>query len=215
MSYPVFDIEYQDSYSAAIEFKTQINEKHLGHEQRYPVWTYPKRTFTLKFDKNYENRQQLENGRLFQLEPRYVGGALADFRPCRSRCGARQGADSQQQGAFSGGLRRARRRRPHLRGNAQNLYGLLRRPLYLALPDRLRRAELGAGSDAQSGSGLQDSHGKRHQSHRRTVDSVIFFSETYLPSVADVGQRRKGISVNEIFKPYFGAGNGRSKRSLQ
>lgn len=61
MTYPVFDIDYQSAYSAAIEFQTQINEKHLGHEQRYPIWTYPKRTFVLKFDKNYSERQNLED----------------------------------------------------------------------------------------------------------------------------------------------------------
>lgn len=58
---PTFDIDYQRAYSSQIEFKTQINEKMKGREQRYPVWTYPKRTFTLKFDKNFSGRQELEN----------------------------------------------------------------------------------------------------------------------------------------------------------
>ena len=31
-----------------------------GREQRYPVWTYPKRTFTLSFDKNSSGRNMLE-----------------------------------------------------------------------------------------------------------------------------------------------------------
>ena len=53
MDYPVFDIPYQAAYSSSIEFKTTVNEKMKGHEQRNPVWTYPKRTFTLKFDKNF------------------------------------------------------------------------------------------------------------------------------------------------------------------
>lgn len=61
MDYPVFDIPYQSAYTSSIEFKTTINEKMKGHEQRYPVWTYPKRTFTLKFDKNFKERQKLEN----------------------------------------------------------------------------------------------------------------------------------------------------------
>lgn len=61
MDYPVFDIPYQAAYSSSIEFKTTVNEKMKGHEQRYPVWTYPKRTFTLKFDKNFKDRQKLEN----------------------------------------------------------------------------------------------------------------------------------------------------------
>ncbi|MBS4760301.1 MAG: hypothetical protein KHX03_06350 [Clostridium sp.] len=60
MEYPVFDIPYQDAYTSVIEFNTTINEKMKGHEQRYPVWTYPKRTFTLKFDKNPKGRQKLE-----------------------------------------------------------------------------------------------------------------------------------------------------------
>lgn len=58
---PIFNIEYQRAYTSAIEFKTQINEKQKGREQRYPQWTYPKRTFTLKFDKNFAGRQELEN----------------------------------------------------------------------------------------------------------------------------------------------------------
>ncbi|MBQ2643972.1 hypothetical protein IJG14_00185 [bacterium] len=61
MSYPTFDIDYQSAYSTKIEFKTQINEKHTGKEQRYPIWTYPKRTFTLKFDKQFFQREALED----------------------------------------------------------------------------------------------------------------------------------------------------------
>ena len=61
MTKPVFDIEYQAAYTSAVQFQTKINEKHTGGEQRYPVWTYPKRTFTLKFDKNFNGRQTLEN----------------------------------------------------------------------------------------------------------------------------------------------------------
>ena len=58
---PVFNISYQRAYTSTIEFQTQINEKQKGREQRYPKWTYPKRTFTLKFDKNFTGRQDLEN----------------------------------------------------------------------------------------------------------------------------------------------------------
>ncbi len=60
MTYPVFDIPYKTAYSTSIEFKTQINSKMKGREQRYPVWTYPKRTFTLSFDKNSSGRNKLE-----------------------------------------------------------------------------------------------------------------------------------------------------------
>ena len=60
MEYPVFDIPYKDAYSTTIEFKTEIKEKVKGHEQRYPVWTYPKRIFTLKFEKNALSRKKLE-----------------------------------------------------------------------------------------------------------------------------------------------------------
>lgn len=58
---PIFNIDYQRAYTSTIEFQTQINEKMKGREQRYPKWTYPKRTFTLKFDKNFAGRQELEN----------------------------------------------------------------------------------------------------------------------------------------------------------
>ncbi len=61
MKYPVFKIPYQEAYTTSIEFKTQINEKMKGLEQRYPVWTYPKRTFHLRFDKNFKGRKRLEN----------------------------------------------------------------------------------------------------------------------------------------------------------
>lgn len=61
MEYPVFDIPYKEAYTSAIEFNTQINEKMKGREQRYPVWTYPKRSFTLKFDKNFKGRTALED----------------------------------------------------------------------------------------------------------------------------------------------------------
>ena len=61
MDYPTFDIPYKEAYTSVIEFKTTINEKMKGREQRYPVWTYPKRTFTLKFDKNKKGRQKLED----------------------------------------------------------------------------------------------------------------------------------------------------------
>lgn len=61
MTEVVFDMDYKSAYTTTIEFKTQINEKHFGKEQRYPVWTYPKRTFTLSFDKNFEDRKKLED----------------------------------------------------------------------------------------------------------------------------------------------------------
>lgn len=61
MEYPIFDIPYKEAYSSSIEFNTQINEKVKGREQRYPIWTYPKRIFTLKFDKNFKGRKILED----------------------------------------------------------------------------------------------------------------------------------------------------------
>ena len=66
-----FDFEYREAYTSTIEFDTQINEKHKGKEQRYPKWTYPKRTFTLKFDKNFSDRQALEN---FFIKVMQTGG---------------------------------------------------------------------------------------------------------------------------------------------
>lgn len=59
--YPTLDIEYNSVYSTKLEFSTQINEKMKGHEQRYPVWTFPKRTFTLSFNKGPSGRAELEN----------------------------------------------------------------------------------------------------------------------------------------------------------
>ena len=61
MTEVVFDVDYKSAYTTTIEFKTQINEKHFGKEQRYPVWTYPKRTFSLNFDKSFEGRKKLED----------------------------------------------------------------------------------------------------------------------------------------------------------
>lgn len=61
MEYPIFDIPYKEAYTSSIEFSTQINEKMKGREQRYPIWTYPKRVFTLKFDKNARGRKKLED----------------------------------------------------------------------------------------------------------------------------------------------------------
>lgn len=60
MELPIFNFKYQHAYTSVIEFQTQVNEKQKGREQRYPKWTYPKRTFTLKFDKNFSDRQELE-----------------------------------------------------------------------------------------------------------------------------------------------------------
>lgn len=58
---PVFNFDYNDLYSTSIEFKTNINEKQKGREQRYPVWTYPKRSFKLNFNKNKAKRNALES----------------------------------------------------------------------------------------------------------------------------------------------------------
>ena len=56
----LFDIPYNVEYSTTIEFNTQINEKQKGFEQRYPVWTYPKRIFSLEFEKDPKGRELLE-----------------------------------------------------------------------------------------------------------------------------------------------------------
>ena len=61
MALPTFNITYQDVYTSEIEFKTEVIERQQGEEQRYPVWTYPKRTFTLKFDKSPDGRQAIED----------------------------------------------------------------------------------------------------------------------------------------------------------
>lgn len=61
MTNPIFNISYKEAYSTEIQFQTQINEKQAGGEQRYPIWTYPKRVFTLKFDKSPTAREELES----------------------------------------------------------------------------------------------------------------------------------------------------------
>ena len=66
-----FNFAYKEAYTSSIEFDTQIIEKHKGKEQRYPKWTYPKRTFTLKFDKNFSDRQKIEE---FFIEAMLNGG---------------------------------------------------------------------------------------------------------------------------------------------
>ncbi len=71
IDYLIFDMPYKEAYTAKIEFDTQINEKQKGHEQRYPKWTYPKRTFTLKFDKDFSDRQKLED---FYINVMMMGG---------------------------------------------------------------------------------------------------------------------------------------------
>ena len=66
-----FNFAYKEAYTSSITFETQINEKHKGKEQRYPKWTYPKRVFTLKFDKNFNDRQKLEQ---FVIDVMQSGG---------------------------------------------------------------------------------------------------------------------------------------------
>lgn len=66
-----FNFEYQEAYTGSITFETQINEKQKGKEQRYPKWTYPKRVFNLKFDKNFSDRQKLEQ---FVIDVMQSGG---------------------------------------------------------------------------------------------------------------------------------------------
>lgn len=70
-TYNTFEFEYQEAYTSSITFETQINEKHKGKEQRYPKWTYPKRVFNLKFDKNFTERQALED---FVIDTMQNGG---------------------------------------------------------------------------------------------------------------------------------------------
>lgn len=60
MANPVFNMPYQNAYSASIEFETQIADKQLGGEQRYPKRIFPVRTFSVKFDKNPDGRAELE-----------------------------------------------------------------------------------------------------------------------------------------------------------
>jgi phage-related protein len=61
MTNPVFNIEYKEAYTGSIKFETQINSKELGREQRYPKIIYPVRDFILKFDKDPDAREDLED----------------------------------------------------------------------------------------------------------------------------------------------------------
>lgn len=61
MTLPTFNIPYRDVYTSEIEFNTQVIEKQRGEEQRYPKWTYPKRTFTLQFDKGPDGREAIKD----------------------------------------------------------------------------------------------------------------------------------------------------------
>lgn len=60
MPLPVFNLEYNNTYSSKVSFETKLNEKTTGSEQRYPVKTYPVRYFTLNFNKGQEDREALE-----------------------------------------------------------------------------------------------------------------------------------------------------------
>jgi len=60
MPTPSFTITYKEAYTSEIEFDTQVNDKQQGREQRYPKFIYPKRTFTLKFDKDPTLRASVE-----------------------------------------------------------------------------------------------------------------------------------------------------------
>lgn len=55
-----FNIDYNNVYSASIEYETKLNEKATGNEQRYPVKVYPVRYFTLTFNKGQTDREALE-----------------------------------------------------------------------------------------------------------------------------------------------------------
>lgn len=48
-------------YSYSISYKTLIDEKFTGNEQRRDVWSHPRRTWTLEFQKTPELGRKLEN----------------------------------------------------------------------------------------------------------------------------------------------------------
>lgn len=48
-------------YSYSISYKTLIDEKFTGNEQRRDVWSQPRRTWTLEFQKTPELGRKLEN----------------------------------------------------------------------------------------------------------------------------------------------------------
>src|SRR6056297_535612 len=61
MTIPTFNIEPKSIHNTAIKFKTQVNKREYGGEQRYCKNIYPIREFILRFDKNSAGRQELEN----------------------------------------------------------------------------------------------------------------------------------------------------------
>ncbi len=55
----IFDFEYNRAYTAGVEFKTIVDEKTSGKEQRRDMWTHPRRKWVLEFDKNKVAREAL------------------------------------------------------------------------------------------------------------------------------------------------------------
>ena len=48
-------------YTGYIEFKTYVDEKFTGHEQRRDAWTTPKRSWILEFEKTPDLARALES----------------------------------------------------------------------------------------------------------------------------------------------------------
>lgn len=47
-------------YTGSIEFKTYVDEKFTGHEQRKDAWTNPRREWILEFEKTPDSARLLE-----------------------------------------------------------------------------------------------------------------------------------------------------------
>lgn len=56
----IYGIKALQVYSYAVGFNTLVDEKWTGNEQRRPKWTYPKRTWTLEFQKDAEGGRKFE-----------------------------------------------------------------------------------------------------------------------------------------------------------
>lgn len=56
----VWGIQAQQVYSYNVKYNTLVDEKWTGNEQRSPVWSKPRRKWTLEFKKSAEGGKKLE-----------------------------------------------------------------------------------------------------------------------------------------------------------
>ncbi len=54
-----FNFPYKKAYSSFVEFKTLVDEKFSGREQRRNQWSNPRRKWQIELDLNKINREEL------------------------------------------------------------------------------------------------------------------------------------------------------------